>query len=142
MFKMKSSGDSKNARNRRILPEGEAGDERCAHVMSVDQVGADVGDELTASPKRGWDAPGLARGKIEVGANDGGSGFAIFWGEAFGVGGQSDDYFDSEFAQDSYLLVGPVCADGGLDDVQNPHGGDHSNPEWRMRWAQICPVKR
>jgi hypothetical protein len=96
VFKMKSSGDSKNAWNRRILPEGEAGDERGPHVMSVDQVGADVGDELTASAKRGWDAPGLARGKIEIGADDCGAGFAIFWGEAFGVRGQSDDYFDSE----------------------------------------------
>jgi hypothetical protein len=133
VFKMKSSGDSKNAWNRRILPEGEACDECCAHVMSVDQVGADVGDELTASAKRGWDAPGLARGKIEICANNGRSGFAIFWGEAFGVGGQSDNYFDSERAQDPHLLIGPVRANGGLDDVQNLHGGDHSNPEWRMR---------
>jgi hypothetical protein len=96
VFKMKSSCDAKNTWNRRILPECEAGGERGPHVMSVDQVGADVGDELTASAKRGWDAPGLARGKIEIGANDSRSGFAIFWGEAFGVGGQSDDYFDSK----------------------------------------------
>src|ERR1700685_2695044 len=130
---MKSSGDSKNAWNRRILPEGEACDECCAHVMSVDDVRADVGDEVTASAKRGRDAPGLARRQIEIGANNSRSGFAVFWGESCGVTGQRDDYFDAERAEDADLFVGPVGADGGLDDVQNLHGGHHSNPEWRMR---------
>ena len=96
MFEVQWARNLKDAWNRRILPEGEAGDERGSHVMSVDQVGADVGDELTASAKRGRDAPGLARRQIEIGANNSRSGFAIFWGESFGVGGQSDDYFDSE----------------------------------------------
>ena len=133
MFKVEWARNFKDARDRRIFAEGEARDESGADVMSVDEVRADVGDKVTASAKRGRDAPGLARRQIEIGANNSRSGFAIFWGESFGVTGQRDDYFDAERAEDADLFVGPVGADGGLDDVQNLHGGDHSNPEWRMR---------
>jgi hypothetical protein len=79
----------------------------------------------------------MLRGEIEVGADDGGAGLSIFGGEAFGVGGERDDYFDAERTEDSHLFVGPICADGGLHDVQDLHGGDHSNPEREGRREQI-----
>src|ERR1700683_3745672 len=137
MFEVQRSRNLKNAWDGGIFSEGEAGDESRADVMSVGEGGGDVGDERAASAKSRGDAPGLAGGKIEIGANNSRSGFAIFWGEAFGVGGQSYDNFDAERTEDAHLFVGPVCADGGLHDVQDLHGGDHSNPEWGTRWVQI-----
>ena len=106
--------------------------------MRVDQVGADVGDELAASAEGGGNAPRLACGEIEVGAEDGSAGLAIFGGEAFGVGGERDDYFDAERTEDADLFVGPICADGGLHDVQDLHGGGYSNPERRGRGGKIA----
>ena len=136
MFEVQRAWNLKNAGDGRIFTEGEAGDEGWADVVSVDEVGADVGDELAAGTKRRWNAPRLARGEIQVGSDDGGAGLAIFGGEAFGVGGERDDYFDAEGAEDADLFVGPVGADGGFDDVQNLHRGDHSNPERRARWGK------
>jgi hypothetical protein len=36
------------------------------------------------------------------------------------------------------LFVGPICADGGLHDVQDLHGGGYSNPERRGRGGKIA----
>jgi|SRR3984957_1675519 len=63
---------------------------------------------------------------------------AIFGGEAFGVGGERDDYFDAERTEDADLFVGPICADGGLHDVQDLHGGGYSNPERLGRGGKIA----
>lgn len=130
---MQSSGDSKNARDFGFFSEGHAGYESWADVMVVDEVGADVVDEMATGAQSGGNAPRFLRGEIEFGADNGGSGLSIFGCEAFGIGGERDNYVDAERTEDSHLLVGPSGADGGLHDVQDLHGGDHSNPERRRR---------
>jgi hypothetical protein len=99
--------------------------------MRVNQVRVHFFYESPQTRADGGHLPKMLGGEIEVGADDGGAGSAIFGGEAFGVGGECDDYFDAERTEDSDLLVGPICADGGLHYVQDLHGGDHSNPERR-----------
>jgi hypothetical protein len=64
MFEVQRARNLKHPWNGRILPQGKAGDEGGADVVSVDEVGADVGDELAAGAKSGWDAPRLAGGEI------------------------------------------------------------------------------
>jgi hypothetical protein len=95
MFEMQCSGNTKYTRDFGVFVEGETGHESCADVMSVNEVGVDVGDELAASAKGGGNAPRLARREIEIGADDGGTDFAIFGGEAFSVGRERDDDFDA-----------------------------------------------
>jgi hypothetical protein len=95
MFEMQCSGDAKDARDLGIFSEGQAGYESWADVMRMDEVGADVVDELVAGAQGVGNAPRLARGEIEVGADDGGSGSAILRGEAFGVRRERHDYFDA-----------------------------------------------
>src|ERR1700693_2716356 len=99
---------------------------------------------MAAGAKGGGSAPRVFHGEIEVGADDGGSGLAIFGCEAFGVRWERDDYFDAERTEDPDLLVGPICADGGLYDVQDLHGGNHSNPKFgwtrRDRYT-LCQAK-
>src|ERR1700733_3119047 len=144
MFEVQWARDLKDTRDLGFLSEGQAGYESWADVVGVDEVGANVVDELAAGAQGGGNAPRFLRGEIEVGAEDGGSGLAIFGGEAFGVGGERDDYFDTERTEDTDLFVGPICADGGLHDVQDLHGGDHSNPKfgWTRRDRYIlCRAK-
>src|SRR6202041_4194299 len=99
--------------------------------MGVDEGRGDVVDELATGAQSGGNAPRFLRGEIEFGGDDGGSGLSIFECETFGIGGERDNYVDAERTEDSHLLVGPSGADGGLHDVQELHGGDHSNPERR-----------
>src|ERR1700733_1978364 len=136
MFEVQWARDLEDSRDFGFLSEGQAGYESWADGVGVDEVGANVVDELAAGAQGGGNAPRFLRGEIEVGADDGGAGLAIFGGEAFGVGGERDDYFDAERTEDSHLFVGPICADGGLYNVQDLHGGDYSNPErplWRIQ---------
>ena len=71
--------------------------------------------------------PGTAGGKIEGEGNDGGASAFIFGCETSGGGGENDNHVEAEGAEDAHLLVDPAGADGGLDDVQNPHEKPGSN---------------
>jgi hypothetical protein len=90
-------------------------------VMRVNNVGAHGLDQGSAGFEYGGDLPGVLSGDVEIYGDYGGACLLIFGREAGSGGGQSDNYFKAQGAQDADLVVDPGCSGSGFDDVQDLH---------------------
>ena len=62
-------------------------------MVSVDDVGANGFDQVSAGFEHCGDLPGMPGGDVEIYGDYGGTCFLIFGGEAGGGGGKGDYYF-------------------------------------------------
>jgi hypothetical protein len=87
----------------------------------MNNVRADVLNQGSARFEYCGDLPGVPGGDVEIYGDYCGACFLVFGGEAGGSGGQSDNYFKAQGAQDSDLVVDPGCSSDGFDDMQDLH---------------------
>jgi hypothetical protein len=93
VFEVKRSRDLEDSGDGGGLAQGGSDDEGGADVVSVDDVGANGFDQVSAGFEHCGDLPGMPGGDVEIYGDYGGTCFLIFGGEAGGGGGKGDYYF-------------------------------------------------
>jgi hypothetical protein len=100
-----------------VSAQGESRNKSGAYMVSVNEVGPNVFDELTACAQCAGQTPRVACVEIEISPQNLNASLAIAGRKAFGIGRQRNRDLDAKRAQNSHLFVGPFRPYNGFDNV-------------------------